>query len=840
MIARLFLPLSLLALCIAPSGAGAATFVVDNLADANDASPGNGVCDNGDGTCSFRAAVQEANALAGPDRLELVTGTHELTLSSSFGLLKPSLQTEIEVVGAGVGQTIIFSDVKPQNAMMDVVLAPGENVTISKLTIDVQTGQHAFEYVDTGLIPPSGLLLEDIELLGNSTVPPNCCGAGTLLTATGSGQITLRRAFVQTQRDAANGWIIQAQTTGGLVIEDSIFDGGNQYRIAVLQNLTTSSSGPVTVRDSTFRNFGGPAGIFGSGDAVIRMRLFNKPGATVIERSTFENSFQAINVVNEGFDADVTITESLFTNIDSVVRASGPATLTMTNSTISGGGTGIALVAPASGSGLVDMALTSSTITGASTSVSVGSGTGSLSAQNSIIANGTTECVGTLTSAGYNLVEGTCTIAGDTTGNLTGVDPQLDALFDNGGPTLTHALNAGSPAIDAGSAGDCPATDQRGFSRPADGDGDTTAVCDIGAFEKDAVLVINQPPTAADDTATVDEDSAVAIDVADNDSDPDGNLDPTSTNIACGACSGTANGALVNNIDGTFDYTPEPDFFGADAFVYEICDSDSACDTASVNIMIEPVNDPPTFTAGDSPSFAAGTSGAQSVPAWPHNVDLGPNEVQQIDSYTVTITADPDTVLSGPVTLSNGGTLAFTLSGAGGVAELEATLKDDGGSANGGSDTSAPVPFLVTVGDSLADLVASSIRCSAHAAPDEPYAYSIVITNNGPDPVAGVMATHEPIPGATVNSVSSLDCVVNGSIVDCDLGVLAAGAVAQVGLEIQAPDVGAQALTMSTETATTSTTDDPNLVNNLDNKPVLIVPGLIKLDAFQACLPVEG
>jgi hypothetical protein len=69
------------------------------------------------------------------------------------------------------------------------------------------------------------------------------------------------------------------------------------------------------------------------------------------------------------------------------------------------------------------------------------------------------------------------------------LDPRLLPLANNGGPTQTHALRSDSPAVDEGTGitsatfFDCPATDQRGFTRPVDGDGDGTAECDIGAFE---------------------------------------------------------------------------------------------------------------------------------------------------------------------------------------------------------------------------------------------------------------------------------------------------------------------------------------------------------------------
>ena len=67
-------------------------------------------------------------------------------------------------------------------------------------------------------------------------------------------------------------------------------------------------------------------------------------------------------------------------------------------------------------------------------------------------------------------------------------DAMIGPLASNGGPTLTHALLTGSPAIDAGGEPSCPATDQRGTIRPVGG------ACDIGAFEGTAAPPPPPPP----------------------------------------------------------------------------------------------------------------------------------------------------------------------------------------------------------------------------------------------------------------------------------------------------------------------------------------------------------
>ena len=109
---------------------------------------------------------------------------------------------------------------------------------------------------------------------------------------------------------------------------------------------------------------------------------------------------------------------------------------------------------------------------------------GTLNIKNSIVSDNTApagpDIFGTVTSQGYNLVRDTtnATIGGAATGNLSGQDPKLGSVANNGGPTATMALLSGSPAIDSGNCASGPATDQRGMLRAQD------ATCDIGAHER--------------------------------------------------------------------------------------------------------------------------------------------------------------------------------------------------------------------------------------------------------------------------------------------------------------------------------------------------------------------
>jgi predicted outer membrane repeat protein len=107
----------------------------------------------------------------------------------------------------------------------------------------------------------------------------------------------------------------------------------------------------------------------------------------------------------------------------------------------------------------------------------VNEGGGLMQLLNTLLAsNSAFNCQGTIGSMGYNLEDGDDCGLG-ALGDQTASDPLVGPLADNGGPTWTYALLAGSPAINAGTNQGCPPTNQREVARPQQG------VCDIGAYE---------------------------------------------------------------------------------------------------------------------------------------------------------------------------------------------------------------------------------------------------------------------------------------------------------------------------------------------------------------------
>jgi hypothetical protein len=241
--------------------------------------------------------------------------------------------------------------------------------------------------------------------------------------------------------------------------------------------------GTMTVIDSVIRN---NAGTYGGVENHGTMTLLNSSVTGNAGR------FSGGGVWNEG---TMTVTNSSINSNGNSAGVGGGVVnrsrLTITNSTISGNHA-------SSGGGIYNQG---SLIVHSSTfSDNVGGAlVGDATLDNTILANSRPfelgpqpDCSGMLTSNGYNLIglATGCTLVGNTTGDVLGTDPKLGPLQNNGGPTFTHALLPGSPAIDAGnptapgkSPSACLATDQRGVARPQDGNLDGRAVCDIGAFE---------------------------------------------------------------------------------------------------------------------------------------------------------------------------------------------------------------------------------------------------------------------------------------------------------------------------------------------------------------------
>lgn len=162
--------------------------------------------------------------------------------------------------------------------------------------------------------------------------------------------------------------------------------------------------------------------------------------------------------------------------------------LTLTNSTLSGNTANSAAALSHEGGSLalLNSTLTQNTVQGSGNQAALLIWASATTRNTIVAANLGKNCqfLVPLTSLGNNLSSDTsCAAAFTATGDRNSTAPLLGPLRNNGGPTPTHTLLGGSPAIDGGSNAGCPAVDQRGVARPQRG------VCDIGAVEfNDRVL----------------------------------------------------------------------------------------------------------------------------------------------------------------------------------------------------------------------------------------------------------------------------------------------------------------------------------------------------------------
>ncbi len=401
---------------VAVSGTGVACpslFTVDDTLDTADANPGDGVCADIDSLCTLRAAIMESNALA-------ATACSPLTIDFSVTGTIALTNGQLRVIHPNL-----------------TISGPGA----SQLTVSGGNTSRIFEIDSTVTASISGLTITD----GNGVGATDSGSGGGIYS---KGKLTL------------TGCVVTGNTTTGVTIHEGggIFNAGSQL-------LTVTD---CTISNNT-ANFGG-AGVASFGNLVMT-------GSTVANNT---NTYTSDSGRGGGIEtyATTTITNSTISgnhidngtgdNAGGIWNCCGP--LTIVNSTITGNSAAGNSGAPSAGGLLQDSCCG-----------------GSVTVLNSIIAGNTgtsgavADAGGTFISSGYNLIgDGTgatgFTGTGDQVGTTaTPINALLSLLGNFGGLTQTYALLPGSPAINAGTAGGAPASDQRGKSR--------FGATDIGAFE---------------------------------------------------------------------------------------------------------------------------------------------------------------------------------------------------------------------------------------------------------------------------------------------------------------------------------------------------------------------
>jgi CSLREA domain-containing protein len=511
-----------------PRAQAATIFVVNTVGDDSDATPGNGVCETSDGNgfCTLRAAIQEANLWPGDDRIVFSAAipTPAVFALTRVGDDATALNGDLDIAstlsieGRGMNNTIIDGD--QINERVFEVLA-GARATLSGLTIR----RGATPYVGGGVLNQGVLTLTHSAVLSNSAMSS---GGGIY----SSGRLTVIGSTVRGNRSSAGyggGFHIgdESWLENSTISENTArLDGGGVFASGTRLNIVASSISSNTALH------GGGLSLLGDILTVtltsIRANVALTDGAGIRLYSSFvlvQDSTIQGNVAGRqggGIDAfDQTGQLGRLTIRNSTLSGNAAGTqggglhqdrgyqVALVNSTVSNNnansfGGGIALISGTLG-------LTSTTVAGNLADAN-GNGTGpggggvrvldgqarmwnTIVAYNLNLTNGIVDpddCLGALFVANYLLLGDTsnCTIANGSN-NLLDQDARLSPLADNGGPstgsgqgpTQTRALKPDSPAIDSGASTDCPASDQRGFARPQDGDGNGLKTCDRGAYE---------------------------------------------------------------------------------------------------------------------------------------------------------------------------------------------------------------------------------------------------------------------------------------------------------------------------------------------------------------------
>jgi len=275
----------------------------------------------------------------------------------------------------------------------------------------------------------------------------------------------------------------------------TIIDGTNHDTVITVQTGVTVSISGMTITNGNSDGIRG-GGIYNDGTLTLTDCTMSNNTAIIFGGGIYNHGSGALNIYSS------TISGNTTTNAGSAgggIYNNG--TVSMWNSTVSGNTSDY-------GGGIYNnTSITLSQCTVSSNTATydgggIWNGSTNSDLKSTIVADNTApngpDFDNALNSYGYNLIEDTtdCTIieVANPGTNITGVDPTLGPLANNGGPTQTHALLSGGPAIDTGDCtdinGNPVTTDQRGVSRPQ-GPG-----CDIGAYEVPQVTLTINPIAA--------------------------------------------------------------------------------------------------------------------------------------------------------------------------------------------------------------------------------------------------------------------------------------------------------------------------------------------------------
>ncbi len=458
---RWLLLLSLLPGLLWCSGAQAITRTVTTLADHDD-----GLCDAGD--CTLREAINTVNATPGADTILFKAGLGG-TIQLSAAL--PDLGN-ITMQGPGAGVLTVRRNTGGNYRIFTV--PSGSTASISGLTISNGLADGAGNYIAGS----GGGIYND----GGTLTVQNCTITGNAASGGGGGGVANRAGTLTVQNCTING--------------NSARDGGGIYssRDLVLATLTVQNS--TISGNSVISGIGGGIHSYGSTTTVQNCTISGNSAPVTVAGGIYSNGM--LTVQNSTISGN-----SSYYDGGGIDCLSGPTTVI--NSTLSGnaviGEEGI-------GGGIsTSNTLTLQNCTLSGNSAAEGGGIsdvfGTVTLRNTIFQQGASganlfispEFGGTITSEGHNLSSDDGGGFLTATGDLVNTDPLLGALANNGGPTATHALLPGSPAIDAGDDAVLGApynltTDQRGSPRKLG------AHVDIGAYEydvaqSDATLVVN-------------------------------------------------------------------------------------------------------------------------------------------------------------------------------------------------------------------------------------------------------------------------------------------------------------------------------------------------------------